>query len=306
MNFDYIGFRRWSFALSGLLIILSIISLLFSGLNLGVDFAGGTIIQLRLPEDFDMEEVREVLAPFNLDGAALQRVGGEAGDEVVIRTVPLTEEERKNVLEAFAEHWKLKNEDILQADNVGATVGRELTHQAFWALALATVAMILYITLRFEFKFAIATIAALLHDVLIVLGFFSLLQLEVNSPFLVAILVIVGYSVNDTIVIIDRIRENLKYKKEKEYAGVVNESIGQSIVRCLNTSLTTFFVLVALFVGFNFFIGGLALRNFVIAMLIGVIVGTYSSIFIASPLWFSWKQWEFNRRRSQLRPARRQ
>ena len=158
------------------------------------------------------------------------------------------------------------------------------------------VLMVAYIAFRFEFKFSLATILALLHDIIVVAGVFSLLRLEVNSTFVAAILTVFGYSVNNTIVIIDRIRENLRHKRPEEYAGVVDLSISQSLVRCLNTSLTTLLVLVALFVGFYYFIGSFDLIAFVIAIIIGVAVGTYSSIFVASPLWFTFKEWEFRRR----------
>ena len=174
-------------------------------------------------------------------------------------------------------------------------VSGELTRQALLALAVATAAMILYISIRFEFKFAVATIAALLHDVLIVVGVFSILRMEINIPFVAAVMTVFGYSVNDTIVIIDRIRENVKMLDE--YPEVVDRSIRQSLVRCFNTSLTTLLVLIALLVGFHYFIGSLDLIVFVVALMIGVFIGTYSSIFIASPLWLDLKEWEFRRGR---------
>jgi len=180
-------------------------------------------------------------------------------------------------------------EDVLRVDNVGAVIGKELTREAFLALLIASVAMVLYITMRFEFKFAVAAILALLHDVFVVLAFFSLFKVEINSPFIAAILTIIGYSINDTIVIFDRIRENLKYHRKRTILEVINDSINESLVRSINTSLTTLVVLVALFVAFNYFVGGMNLKVFALALLVGIVSGTYSSIFIASPLWYLWK-----------------
>ncbi|NLA27665.1 MAG: protein translocase subunit SecF, partial [Firmicutes bacterium] len=153
---------------------------------------------------------------------------------------------------------------------------------------------------RFEFKFALTAIAALLHDIFIIVAIFSLFKIEVNSPFVAALLTVFGYSVNDTIVIFDRIRENMKMKKKKDYSEVVDQSINQSLRRTINTSLTTLIVLAALFVGFYYFIGSFDLIAFVIALIIGVMVGTYSSIFIAAPLWLDLKNLEFRRARRRL------
>ena len=181
-------------------------------------------------------------------------------------------------------------EDILRIENVGAVIGKELTREAFLALAIAALGMVLYITLRFEFKFALAAIIALLHDAFIMVAIFSIFMIEINSTFIAAILTIIGYSINDTIVIFDRIRENLKTRRKKSVPEVVNDSINESLVRCINTSLTTFVVLVCLFIAFNFFIGGMDLKAFALALMVGVIAGTYSSIFIASPLWLLFRK----------------
>ncbi|MGB4618377.1 MAG: protein translocase subunit SecF [Dethiobacteria bacterium] len=294
--------RNKSFLLSALLVAVSLLSLALNGFNLGIDFAGGTIFQLNFREQFTLEEVEEVLEKEGLSGAALQLVqgrdpGGEAaGEGVVIKTSYLDEEERRKVIAAFRERFPSLGAGDVRVESVGAVVGREMVQQALLALAVAVVLMVAYIAFRFEFKFSLATILALLHDIIVVAGVFSLLRLEVNSTFVAAILTVFGYSVNNTIVIIDRIRENLRHKRPEEYAGVVDLSISQSLVRCLNTSLTTLLVLVALFVGFYYFIGSFDLIAFVIAIIIGVAVGTYSSIFVASPLWFTFKEWEFRRR----------
>jgi preprotein translocase SecF subunit len=303
-NIPFLKHKNYAFLLSGIIIIVGIVSLFLNGLNLGIDFTGGTIIHLRLAEGYSMEEVREVLSPFGQDGAPLQRAGRSAaggGDEVIIKTPSLDELTRNEIIEAFKERWPgMTSDDVLRLDNVGALIGKELTREAFLALLISAVGMVLYITLRFEFRFALAAIIALLHDAFVILAIFSLFRIEVNSTFIAAILTIIGYSINDTIVIFDRIRENLKYRRSRTTGEVVNDSINESLIRCINTSLTTLFVLISLFIAFNYFVGGMDLKVFALALLIGVISGTYSSIFIASPLWFLWKPAEG---RKQKAPA---
>jgi preprotein translocase SecF subunit len=290
-NFPFLKYQRIAFAFSALVIIAGAVSLAAAGLNLGIDFTGGTILHMRLADDYRMEEVREVLTPFGLQGVPLQRAGGAgngAGNEVVIRTPELSEEERRQIIDAFRERWpQMTGEDILRIDKVGAVIGRELTQEAFLALLAAAVLMVLYITLRFEFKFALAAIIALLHDAFIVVAIFSLFRLEVNSPFIAAILTTIGYSINDTIVVFDRIRENLKYRGGRTVEEVIDSSINSTLRRSINTSLTTLIVLFSLFVAFNYFVGGMDLKLFALALLIGIVSGTYSSIFIASPLWLA-------------------
>jgi preprotein translocase SecF subunit len=296
-NIPFVQYRRTAFTVAALIIVAGIISLLMNSLNLGIDFSEGTILHLRLAKGYQMEEVRTVLSPFGLEGASLQRAGREGfveGREVVIKTSYLAEAQRQEIIAAFQERWpEMTTGDILRVENVGATVGRELTREAFYALLLAAAGMILYITLRFEFKFALAAILALLFDIFTVLTVFSLFKIEVNSPFIAAILTIVGYSINDTIVIFDRIRENLKrFGRKKTLAAVVNDSINESLVRSLNTSFTTLAVLVSLFVAFNYFVGGMDLKAFALALLVGVVEGTCSSVFIAGPLWYAWQPLE--------------
>ncbi|NMB42474.1 MAG: protein translocase subunit SecF [Firmicutes bacterium] len=293
-NIPFVQHRRAALVIAIVIIITGVISLFLNSLNLGIDFSEGTILQLRLAKGYQMEEVRSVLSPFGLDGVPLQRAGHEGfaeGSEVVIKAPYLAEAQRKEIVAAFEEHWpEMTAEDVLRVENVGATVGRELTREALYALLLAAVGMILYITFRFEFKFALAAILALLFDVFTVVTVFSLFKVEINSPFIAAILTIVGYSINDTIVIFDRIRENLKrFGRKKTLTAVVNDSINESLVRSVNTSLTTLVVLVCLFIAFSYFVGSMDLKAFALALLVGIVTGTCSSLFIAGPLWFAWQ-----------------
>ncbi|HSW35724.1 MAG TPA: protein translocase subunit SecF [Candidatus Limnocylindrales bacterium] len=299
---DFIANRRKAYLVSLFMILAGAVSLAWFGLNLGIDFTGGTVLQLNLGEDFSLEEVQKIMAPFEeLDGAVVQIVqgrdlAGEPTDEGLVIKAPLIEEgRREELMDAFRERWPNIDPADLRIESVGAVIGGELARQALLSLIVAIAAMVVYITLRFEFKYAVATIAALLHDIFIVLGVFSILQLEVNVPFVAAILTVFGYSVNDTIVIIDSIRENIKHKRRSEYPAVVNESINRNLLRSLNTSVTTLLVLVALIFGFHYFIGSLDLIVFVVALIIGIVVGTYSSVYIASPLWLDLQRFKLKR-----------
>ena len=301
MNFDFMGRSKLWMIISLSIIAIGLISLVVQGLNFGIDFTGGTRMMLNLPGGYTVEEVREVLGQVEatdgggrvvtLENSFVQTVVGEA-DEVVIRTVPLTEEQRETLLAAVSEKWTgFSDADIRNMENVGPVVGGELIRNALLALLLAGAAIIAYISYRFQFKFAIAALVALLFDAFVVISAFSIFQVELNSPFVAAILTIIGYSINDTIVVFDRVRENLQYNSsEKQLGQTVNLSINQTLVRSLNTSFTTLLV-----IGSLLFIGGETIRPFALPLFIGIFSGTYSSIFVASPFWFSWKQRIFNK-----------
>ena len=291
--FDFMRNRPKTYGFSAALVLISLISFVIWGLNLGIDFTGGTVLNLNVGEQFSIEETKAVLAPFEeLSQVAVQVVqgvglSGVKRDEGVVVKAPYMEEARRNeLMSAFKAKWPTLSSDNLRIESVGPVVGSELTSQALLSLAVAIVLMIAYITLRFEFKFALATIITLLHNVLIVAGVFSLFKVEINLPFVAAILTIFGYSVNDTIVIYDRVRENIRHRRKTDYHSAVNESINQSLMRCVNTSLTTLFVMVALFVGFYYYVGNADLIAFAVAIILGIFIGTYSSIFVAAPLWF--------------------
>jgi len=290
--------RSRAFIFSGVLMVIFLFSLALMGLNLGVHF-GGMEVLFSPGESFTVEEVREVLGEKGLEGSSIQRVGvmedDDASHAAIIKTSYLSQEEQDGLMHSLEDRWPNMDHDQTRIHSTGPAIGGEQLRSAFWALSLALVAMVGYITLRFQFTYAIATIAALVHDVIVVLGISSLLQLEISIPFIAALLTVIGYSVNDSIVIIDRIRENIKDKRKKEYSAVVNQSIVQSLTRSLSTSSTTMMVLVALLIGFIYYIGTQDLFAFILALIIGVISGTYSSLFIAGPLWLSLKLKEFKR-----------
>lgn len=286
---NFIGWRKRLYVLSLTLIMIGLATLLVRGFNLGIDFKSGTVIDLDLQESFSTAEIRGVLEPFGQDGASIRSVG-TSGTEVEIRTDILDDEQLAAVLAALEAGWPNLTAQIpAQVDPVFSV---ELVRQALLALALASVGMVIYISWRFELKFAVAAITCLLHDVLLVVALFAVFQIEVNSEFIAAILTIVGYSINDTIVIFDRIRENqLQAKRRSDLGELVNVGIRQSLSRTINTSVTTL-----LAVGALLLLGGVTLRPLAIAMTTGIIVGTYSSIFLAGPIWHDWKQREQTRR----------
>ena len=301
MKFSIIAHRNWFFAFSLLLILVSLASLATQGLNLGIDFTGGTLIDLKCAKPVSVAEVRDVLKDYKLENSVVQLAATEKTDaapNVLIRTHVLSEAERKSVLEGFTAN--LGKFDIMRIEKVGATIGSELTREAIIALLLSWLMMIAYISYRFEFRFGVAGILSLVHDVLIVLGVFSILRKEIDASFVAALLTIVGYSINDTIVIFDRIRENLKaMKKGETLPEMVDRSIWQTMTRSIYTVLTVLFA-----TGSLYFLGGETTKNFSLALLIGFVSGTYSSIFNASPIWVLWKQRDERKRlEHKMKPA---
>lgn len=287
---SFVALRKYAFVFSAVMIIAGIISMGLNGLNYGIDFTGGTLLHLDIRQEFTLGEARIVLAPLGLEAATLQKVGAEGlaegeKQELLIQTRQLTPAEQDEVFSVFQERYSLTEADLLRVENVAAVVGRDLQRQALLALLLAGLGMVAYITIRFEFRFAISAIGALLHDLLVMLAFFSIFQIEVNGPFIAAVLTVLGYSINDTIVIYDRIRENLKTSRKEQLADVVDNSIRQSLIRTINTSATTFIVIITILT-----LGGITLYPFMLALLVGVFFGTYSSVFIASPLWLAWRE----------------
>lgn len=279
-KFDFINNRRMAYIISTVIILVGLISIIFQGFNYGIDFAGGTLLQIRFDKSVSTTELRNVLSEFNLSQSTIQNL---SENEFVIRTEKIDSEQRKEILSAFREN--LAGLDVLRVESVGPAIGENLKKLALSALFFAFIGIILYITMRFEFKFSIVSILALLHDCLIVLGIFSLLQKEITISVMAAVLTIIGYSLNNTIVILDRLRENIKFKTREPFENLINRSINQSLSRTINTALTTIIPVLALY-----FFGGNILSDFALALFIGMVAGTYSSIFIASPLLLEWNK----------------
>ena len=273
--------RKIFYLVSLILLITSLVSLFAQGLNLGIDFRGGAIINVRIEskaQDVTAADVRAALAAVDQEKAEVQK----SGDDFYIRTNELNQEQTNELMAAL--EAELGEVEFLSAESVGATIGSELTRNALLSLLIAGILMLIYITYRFEFSFGVAAVIAILHNVLVVLGVFSLFQWEISSSFIAATLTIVGYTINDTIIIFDRVRENLRMKKKEQFELLLNKSVMQTLNRTINTVLTTILPLIALML-----FGGATIKFFMLAMLIGFVVGAYTSIFISTPVLYEIK-----------------
>ena len=276
---DIVGKRKLFYIVSVVLLLAGVASMLFQGLNLGIDFTSGNKMIVEFNETVDIADLRTALTEQGITGSKIQELDNGS---YVLKTPELTQQSEEALLNAL--EAKFGSLTVLSNGLIGPSVGAELKKSAAIALTLAVILMIVYITFRFELHFAIAGVLALFHDVFVVVAVFSIFQLEVDSTFIAALLTIFGYSINDKIVVFDRIRENLVKVRKEELAGLVNDSIAQSFTRSMNTSISTLLLLLALL-----FFGGQTTRIFVLAMVIGVVAGTYSSLCIASPIWYDIK-----------------
>ncbi len=277
-NINFMAFRKPAMLVSVALILISIICLFTLKLNVGIDFTGGSIIEVGYQQAVKLEPIRNALAAEGFDDAIVQHFG--SAREVLIRLVPDAETDKAELsseiillLEAISD----AEIDVRRVDFVGPQVGEELTEDGGLAVLYALIAILIYVAFRFEYRFSLGAVAALIHDVTITLGIFSILQLDFDLSVLAALLAVIGYSLNDTIVVFDRVRENFRKIRKKTSIEIVNTSINQTISRTLMTSLTTLLVLLSLF-----FLGGEAIHAFALALIIGVLVGTYSSIYVAT------------------------
>ena len=295
-KFDIVKRTKIWFIISLCVIVPGIFSMCTQGFNLGIDFTGGTIIELRFQKEVTLADVRGVLREYGLDNSTIQFSGdtanAEAAPTVMVRSVDLEEEERKAVMASLKQ--QLGDYDVLREEKVGATIGGELITNAVLALVISWALIILYVAYRFEWRFGVSAVLALIHDIIIVLAVFSFTQRQIDSSFIAALLTIVGYSINDTIVIFDRIRENLKlhFRRGGDVNELVNRSIYQTLTRSLYTVFTVLFTTFALY-----WFGGETTKDFAFALLVGFASGCYSSIFIASQLWIEL------RNRTERRPA---
>jgi preprotein translocase subunit SecF len=279
-NYDLMGKRKLALILSALLIIISIASLIIRGLVLGIDFTGGTLVEIGYPDSIDPQIIRSQLVAGGFDDASVQHFG--SSKDILIR-LPSKEGRVSSELSTRIMNVVKSGDgataELRRIEFVGPQVGEELRENGGLAMLYAIFGILLYVAWRFEYRFSLGAVAALVHDVIITLGFFSVFALEFDLSVLAAILAVIGYSLNDTIVVFDRIRENFRRMRKGEPAEVMNVSLNQTLTRTIITSLTTLLVLIALVL-----MGGEIIHNFAIALIIGVMVGTYSSIYVASPV----------------------
>jgi preprotein translocase subunit SecF len=280
---DWLGKRKLFLAISGALMLMGLVSLLVKGsFRYGVDFRGGTIVQVRFQEPVPVESIRTLLRENGAPNSVIQELRGSRGNSVVIEFEAAEEADasrgREIITAALNKGYQGKFE-ILSATSVGPKVGADLRRQAVFATLYALGGILVYIAFRFEWIYGTAAVFAVFHDTLVTLGLFSILDREINLTVIAALLTLVGYSVNDTIVVFDRVRENLKIRRRDDLAAIMNDSINQTLSRTILTSGLTFLTVLALFI-----FGGEIINHFAFAMVVGIIIGTYSSIAIAAPL----------------------
>jgi len=288
INIDFIGKRKIALTISALMILISLGALAVKGLNFGIDFTGGTLVEVKFDQAPSIADVRSAISPKGFGNAVIQQFGSP--EEILIRVQNKDGEKSSTIstaiLDGLSEKFTADAVEMRRVEYVGPQVGDELTRAGIMAVLIAMLAILAYVTFRFEFRFALGADAALLHDITIVLGLFAITGKEFNLPVIAALLTVIGYSLNDTIVVFDRIRENFasnrKRKMPEDEVSIVNGSINQTLARTLMTSFTTLLVVFALFV-----LGGEVIHDFAFALISGILVGTYSSIYVASPVMMS-------------------
>ncbi|MBP6332366.1 MAG: protein translocase subunit SecF [Aminivibrio sp.] len=278
MFINFMQHRKAALLISFVCMAASLGLIYFKGLNLGIDFTGGNVVQVEFAQPAAIEDIRSVLASIGQGGSVIQSYSDRG---VIIRISANEEEARRQTVEALRS--KFSGMQVIRLEKVGPVMGAELRQEAFIALILALAGILIYITVRFRFRFAVVSVAALVHDTVITLGLFSLTGMEISSSFIAAILTIVGYSLNDTIVVLDRVRENWKNLRSQGIVDLLNTSINQTLSRTINTSVTTLLPVIALYLW-----GGEVLRSLSFALLVGIVAGTYSSICFATGLLAEW------------------
>jgi preprotein translocase subunit SecF len=287
-DFNFVERMKLAFFISLALIVISALSLIIhKGPNLGIDFAGGTLVQIKFKEQTSVNDIRNRLKTIDLGNSIIQRFGYHDNNEFLIKTERSSSELKglEGMIEdALKTAYPEGSFEIRRVEVVGPKVGKDLRQKGMLAMLYAMAGILIYITWRFEFRYAIGAIIALVHDVIITVGIFSILDKEFTLPIIAALLTIIGYSLNDTIVVYDRIRENFRSQRRQTLKQIINDSINQTLSRTILTSGTTLLVIAALF-----FLGGAVIHDFAFALLVGVFIGTYSSIFIASSTVLAWE-----------------
>lgn len=292
-NIDFMGKRLYAFGVSAILLIFGVaafVAIFLGKADLGIDFAGGTMIQGYFENTVTIGELRSALSKNGYDDAFIQSLRRERANYFLIRVKTTTDEEvtqiSQDILSVLSKEFPENKFNLDSVDGIGPAVGKTLQRQARWAVLLALAGILIYIWIRFDFRFGVAATLTTFHDVLVVLGLMFILQREISLLIVTALLTLAGYSLTDTVVVYDRIRENLKlFRKKGSYASTINASINEVLSRTIITSLTTFAVVFTLFL-----VGGEVVHDFALALMLGIIIGSYSSVFVASPIIVEWER----------------
>ena len=286
INVNFIGFMKWAVIFSAVLTFICIVSFVWKGFYYGIDFAGGTLVQIKFQRETSADDIRKVLTGIGIKDSIIQPFGPH---EVVVRTAESTSDIKgfsTKIGDALNANFGKGAFDVQRVEFVGPKVGKDLTRKAILAVIFSWIGMLAYIAFRFEFRYAVGGIVGVIHDVIVVMGIFSIFRIEFTLTIVAALLTIIGYSIHDTIVVFDRVRENIRKDVKKDLPTLMNESINQTLSRTILTSFTVVLVVAILYI-----FGGAVIHDFAFALLVGVIFGTYSSVFIASPVVLAWEHY---------------
>ncbi len=287
-NINFVGVARRALILSCGLILAGFVSMgVQRGLKQSIDFAGGLLVEVRTQHDVPLQDIRTIVAGAGFENAEITRLGGGSNDYLIkVKRVAEADTTAKQIISAIEKGVGEQHVDLRRFETVLPKIGRELRSTGVKSVIWSLIGILIYVGWRFDFRFAVASILATLHDVLLTLAFFSFTGIEMSLGVLAAVLTIVGYSLNDTVVVFDRVRENLRLKRGVEFSKIVNTSINETLSRTVITGTTTLLVLISLI-----FLGGEVLRDFAITLFVGIVIGTYSSIFVAAPIVLEWHKW---------------
>lgn len=276
--------KKYFFIISALIILTGGLFTLIQGVELGIDFTGGTEIEVDMEQYVEASEIREILDQYD-PAASINHIGGDQHNIVIRTSEDLSGEDRRDLYSELQERYNLTEDQPLRVDQFGPSIGQEIQQRALLSILISAIGMLIYITFRFELSYGIASLTALLHDILILLSIYAILNIPINNPFIAAVLTILGYSINDSIVVFDRVRENIPFLKKNNYVDLGNLSIQQTLKRSIITSVTTLLTIIALYI-----LGVEQIRTFALPLIAGILSGTYSSIFIATPVWVMIKE----------------
>jgi preprotein translocase subunit SecF len=287
ININFVGRLKYAVAFSLVLTVICMVSIVWKGLNYGIDFAGGTLVQIKFHKEISADDIRRVISKIGIDDSVIQPFGT---DEIVIKTAKSSSEIKglsAMIEDSLNTAYGKGAFQVQRVEVVGPKVGKDLTQKAIMAVVFSWIGMLIFIAFRFEFRHAVGGIVGVIHDVIVVIGIFSIFNIEFTLTIVAALLTIIGYSIHDTIVVFDRVRENVRKDPKKDIHTVMNESINQTLSRTILTSLTVVLVVAVLYI-----FGGAVIHDFAFALLVGVIFGTYSSVFIASPVVLAWEKYK--------------